>query len=224
MKKIFTLFAGFVLASTLDANADAVWLYPDDYEGNPLADYFKTEISKDAEGNFVISDFLYSEAPVSFTFEKPEPAKSSNMIFTGALDRTYEYPYLLDAEGENMTCWLWKYNGLEDWTPIYNPYVFEDGYSYVYRYDLTDPENEGFEYEYYGCICMAGVNEDNTFFGYVYVDFWFNEPETDAVNAIEASDSNKVEFFNLNGQRIENPANGLFIRKQGNKTSKVMIR
>ncbi|MDE6174636.1 MAG: hypothetical protein K2F88_03640 [Duncaniella sp.] len=33
-----------------------------------------------------------------------------------------------------------------------------------------------------------------------------------------------VEFFNLQGVRVENPSNGLYIRRQGNKVSKVIIR
>jgi hypothetical protein len=33
-----------------------------------------------------------------------------------------------------------------------------------------------------------------------------------------------VEYFNIQGVRVENPENGLFIRRQGNKVSKVVIR
>ena len=40
------------------------------------------------------------------------------------------------------------------------------------------------------------------------------------------SDSNDmpVEYYNLNGMRVDNPANGIFIRRQGNKVSKIYIR
>lgn len=41
----------------------------------------------------------------------------------------------------------------------------------------------------------------------------------------EIEDSNApVEFFNLNGQKVSNPSNGIFIRRQGASTSKVVIR
>ncbi len=33
-----------------------------------------------------------------------------------------------------------------------------------------------------------------------------------------------VEYFNLNGQKVANPSNGIFIRHQGSKTEKVVIR
>lgn len=42
---------------------------------------------------------------------------------------------------------------------------------------------------------------------------------------IEVNDSDApVEFFNLQGVRVENPESGLYIRRQGNKVSKVIIR
>ncbi|MDE6339163.1 MAG: hypothetical protein K2K97_05180 [Muribaculaceae bacterium] len=223
MKKIFTLAAGIAIAATLSANAETVKLYPEDYDGNQIAAWSESEMTINEDGNIVISDFLYSEAPISFKWVDIEPGKSANMTFTGKLDRSDEYPYFLDPDGDNMTCWLWNYNNIEDWTPIYYPYAFEDGYSWLYHYDLTDPENAGFEFEYYGRICMAGYNTDNSFFGYVYVDFWFNKP-TAAVDTIDASADAPAVYFNLSGQRIDNPQGGIFIRKQGNKTSKIVIR
>lgn len=47
-------------------------------------------------------------------------------------------------------------------------------------------------------------------------------PETSAVKAIEAVDENApVEYYDLNGVRVANPENGIFIRRQGNKVTKV---
>jgi hypothetical protein len=54
-------------------------------------------------------------------------------------------------------------------------------------------------------------------------------PISTAINTI-AADSNlddaaaPVEYFNLQGQRIAAPAQGIFIRRQGNKVEKVVIR
>lgn len=47
---------------------------------------------------------------------------------------------------------------------------------------------------------------------------------TDAIADVEADTDAPVEYFNLQGVRVDNPANGLFIRRQGNKVSKVVIR
>ncbi len=48
---------------------------------------------------------------------------------------------------------------------------------------------------------------------------------TDVVTSIEevAAENAPVEFFNLQGVKVANPENGIFIRKQGNKTSKVIL-
>lgn len=45
------------------------------------------------------------------------------------------------------------------------------------------------------------------------------------IEAIEANDENApAEYFNLQGVKVANPANGLFIRRQGSKVEKVVIR
>lgn len=46
---------------------------------------------------------------------------------------------------------------------------------------------------------------------------------TSAVSVNMADDS-AVEYFNLNGMRVINPSNGIFIRRQGNKVSKVFVK
>ena len=45
-----------------------------------------------------------------------------------------------------------------------------------------------------------------------------------AVEAVEAADNAVVEYFNLQGIRVENPANGLYIRRQGNNVTKVLVK
>lgn len=57
----------------------------------------------------------------------------------------------------------------------------------------------------------------------------FSYPEGDdtptGITDIEAADNNApVEYFNLQGVRVDNPANGLYIRRQGDKIEKVVIR
>ncbi len=47
---------------------------------------------------------------------------------------------------------------------------------------------------------------------------------TDAVDSVDVEENAPVEYYNLNGVRIETPANGLYIRRQGNKVSKVYLR
>lgn len=47
----------------------------------------------------------------------------------------------------------------------------------------------------------------------------------DGVEAIAVSDANApVEYFNLQGVRVANPENGLYIRRQGNTATKVLVK
>ncbi len=48
--------------------------------------------------------------------------------------------------------------------------------------------------------------------------------DSSSITEIGADDNAPAEYFNLQGIRVENPENGLFIRRQGNKVSKVIIR
>lgn len=54
--------------------------------------------------------------------------------------------------------------------------------------------------------------------------FSFTPGEESAITDIAADENAPVEYFNLQGMRVENPANGLFIKRQGSKVSKVIIK
>lgn len=45
-----------------------------------------------------------------------------------------------------------------------------------------------------------------------------------AVSTVIANENAPVEYFNLQGVRVDNPANGLYIRRQGNEVSKVLVK
>lgn len=49
--------------------------------------------------------------------------------------------------------------------------------------------------------------------------------DTSAVEQIDVTDGDApVEYYNLNGVKVDNPANGIFIRRQGSRTSKVVVK
>lgn len=48
--------------------------------------------------------------------------------------------------------------------------------------------------------------------------------ESGAVEAVEADVNAPVEYYNLQGVRVAEPANGLYIRRQGNTVTKVIVR
>lgn len=60
----------------------------------------------------------------------------------------------------------------------------------------------------------------------MYVIFGYEGeiPEADGVSDVCIDVNTRVEYFNLNGVRVANPENGIFIARQGNKVSKVVVR
>ena len=48
--------------------------------------------------------------------------------------------------------------------------------------------------------------------------------EFTGVNAVEFDENAPVEYYNLQGVKVENPSNGTFIKVQGKKTTKVYIK
>lgn len=59
-------------------------------------------------------------------------------------------------------------------------------------------------------------------FSYMQVAY---EGGNGGVEGIEADNANApVEYYNLQGVRVDNPTNGLYIRRQGNEVTKVIVR
>ena len=49
-------------------------------------------------------------------------------------------------------------------------------------------------------------------------------PESAGIDDITVDNDAPAEYFNLQGVRVDNPSNGVFIRRQGTKTEKVIIK
>ena len=56
--------------------------------------------------------------------------------------------------------------------------------------------------------------------------FYIQEKDYAGIEDIVADDNSdeQIEYFNLNGVRVENPQNGIFIRRQGSKVEKVIVK
>ena len=47
---------------------------------------------------------------------------------------------------------------------------------------------------------------------------------TSGIAGVEADANAPVEYYNLQGVRVAEPANGLYIRRQGNTAAKVLVK
>ena len=205
-------------------NAQEITVYIEDYNDNTVANPFVTNLIANNDGSFTITDVMNSGQPISFKFTEPEVNSWADFEITSPLDTSETYPYLMSENGKDyLYCIVYGYNDSEGPTEFNFPYVYLDG-SGIYRYDLNDSDNT---YEYYATICLNAFLEDDSLVGWFYLNFFFNRSSNGddaAVNVISADENAPVEFFNLNGMRIENPSNGIFIRKQGNNVKKIVVR
>lgn len=153
MKKIFTLLGGMLLASTLSTNAMEVKVYIYDYDTDKAAgNSYKTNLTKDSDGNFVLENFLgETDDPVtlSFKFEKPSKINgSSGITFTSdyyIYSEDYkDFLYLGKDEDNAPDMYIFNYNKGGEPLWFENPYIYNSAdYTYVMA---LDKDKYGYDY------------------------------------------------------------------------------
>lgn len=116
------------------------------------------------------------------------------------------YKYLFVKDQENNS-WIgyWTFDGDDSWYVEGDPTYVEDPaeqYNNLAAFDVMDDVN----YDYESIFIL-----------------W--DKVADGVSSVAAEEENApVEYYNLNGVRIENPISGIYIVKQGSKVTKQVIR
>lgn len=153
---------------------------------------YDTYLTMDEDGVYTLANFLNSGHSVSFTFDTPQVGAKKPLKFCGDIitydGEGYEDCVFLgykDAQGEiqPMTCYVFAPDATDTkGTKILDPYVYTPvGSTYVYRYDMTDSENE---YEYCVLMDVSGYLENDDYAPAYQVYFYFNEmdPVADPVD------------------------------------------
>lgn len=91
--------------------------------------------------------------------------------------------------------------------------VFTNG---TYANGTFTPTNNGVEY----MTISKNATGDNPTITSITVYY----SDKAGVEGVEADNNAPVEFFNLQGIRVANPENGIFIRRQGNSVTKVLVK
>lgn len=93
----------------------------------------------------------------------------------------------------------------------------EDG---TYTVDLLDYLEDNTRYEYYWEIAL-GENEPAV----SPLDYFTTEYLVTRINEVNIDNMEKdIEYYNVQGIKVSNPQNGIYIKKQGSKTTKVIIK
>ena len=58
----------------------------------------------------------------------------------------------------------------------------------------------------------------------MYIEITYTTGGSTSVDEIAADENAPVEYFNLQGVRVANPENGLYIRQQGTNVQKVLVK
>lgn len=202
------------------------YYYPDydDYDTYTEKEFkpFNTQLEAKSDGSYTLKNIFGTDNSISYTIGKYNPKNIALLTFTDNIKATagYEsYPYFLTPDGKYVTVTVED----EDGEKLEVDYLSgNEGSDYSYIQKSSDAEiAEGYD-EYYVYLCVSGFVGDAASVD-MYLSFGYNL-KTNAVGEVEINHNAPVEYYNLNGQRVTDPSNGLFIRKQGSKTSKVVIR
>ncbi len=171
-----------------------------------------------ADGKIGIDNFLnagYTAATVELTLDKAAKTATATKALLGqasvsATQKVSFYLWGFEEVGENLSVTpTVVFEGAaaqyEDGTPCT---VFTTPYCGIFdetgNYYLSD--------ENYTAISTQFVVDGDVFSG------------AGIGNVTVADENAPVEYFNLQGVRVENPSNGLYIRRQGNTATKVLVK
>ncbi len=227
MKKIFTLIGGALLASTLNVNATEAPAFTRADEGTAItvetknANAYSTTLSKNEDGSWTVADFIQSGVPFSFKFNKLEAVgDKSGITITSNFKEEGEKDFLLDSEDKPIEGLLVNYQGKGAEITLLNPNVYNNlSYSYVKKYDV---EKDGYEYK--ATFTVMATDENSTPYT-LYVSFTFDDQSNDpSAASIVNVETAPAEYYNLQGVKVTDPSNGIYLRRQGNQTTKVIVK
>ncbi len=222
MKKIFTLLAA--AAVTLSAMADTMILSnPGKVKQNILAgadlgtdvpDGWQMQCMNEAKNleagtaSFDINGNQY--IPIKFsngaqnTVTLPDGLVATKVTFYTTINK--------DAATQRPCYWA-EVGGVE--------YTLEDNHGIIESFkDYGNPNIQSFDLNNLNQFTFKNAGEQP----FAVLEVEYTKGDTSAITDIAADENAPVEYFNLQGMRVENPANGLFIKRQGSKVSKVIIK
>lgn len=193
------------------------------------SDYFDPWILADtgeslAEWYF---DSLSSSLPSLFPDDDSVALIGESSGILSSYDMLYLPPFSTKASDTGLRLNLYTGTDIPDMTLyVYSPYVGEEpvaigsvspkgnGFSWV---DFSIPDAyQGLDWV--NVIVECEFPEDEaTYFALKGVELTSGS----GIGAITGADSSEAEYFNLQGIRIANPENGIFIRRQGGKSIKI---
>lgn len=220
MKKIFTLFAVAAMALSASAQEVETWSAGGEVSNNvvTLPSITATFLDNTSKGStagagtwsFGATDVRGDQNGLEIKFAPTKNGKLE-IIFAAAIANNKSINMFVNDDTENKMDATLKDGtkitsgvNLKDQTPAINEIPKDEGVSY----DLK----AGNTYNFYA----GGTKWRLASFSYTI------SADQSSISDIVVEDA-PVEYFNLQGIRVANPENGLFIKRQGNKVTKVIM-
>lgn len=190
------------------------------------------------ETTSIYTPFLYDTISGEF---KNIGIEGYSMLVTGVNDKGEVLGYI-DAGGADLAYVYRTSTG--QWTPYVDYLIgrapelkdwIAENWTHEVEVEL-DPETGDTDFMEMDITGRPFVSADwNSFASFAY-NFWggddkgqylsyiirFDEEES-AISDVEESATAPVEYFDLSGRKVSNPVNGLFIKRQGNKSEKIAL-
>ena len=216
MKKIFTIFA--MAFAFVFANAEEVtfnFTDPSTLVTNPQIQY-----SPDNTDPILLNEVNIINGPVSIRIDCPEGTQSSQI------------PRLFYSTAQTNGGWAFRF--YKDSEVIIM--MEENTYIESATFNATNLDKNGVTFSYNGTFennvwTPNTSTEDNIV---ITKSATGNNPVISSLTIVYKTDTTSglttvtseetVEYYNLQGVRIDNPDNGIFIKKTGNKVEKVVVR
>lgn len=179
---------------------------------------------------------LVFHTTTQFSFDYTDAADRYTLAFAITEDNVGPYLQHNYFAGEDVDMHGWQ-NMDEDASTIYNDvarqYATNRGITGSIPATVVAGEKYDFEYK---MNMVSAIKDTDNIHGVVYI---INKATgvvenvtsvkkvggTSGIEDIDAAANNApVEYYNLQGVRVANPANGLYIRRQGSTATKVLIR
>lgn len=231
MKKFLLFFATAILSvMSMSAKYDAysygyIWFDDDSYADGGYWSAGSSSIWENAT-------FTVADGKITAAFEGIFKSENNVTFSFPVMNTNEQYEHLTFVSGFSQES-VDDFYTLEDAAGISYPIKLL-GYTFNYPEMYDDASNydtyagyytnsEDFRYEL--CIRMWGYDDsdaDYEFYEYIYCDI--PQAEQSGVAAVEAPVDAEAEYFNLQGVKVANPENGMYICRKGGRTHKVIIK
>lgn len=214
------------ILQTIDVTVDVdeAYYFPDysdssNYSKKALKS-FDAQLEILSNGTYKLKNIFGTDNYISYTAGNFNPKNVAKVTFTDNIYTYGGYPYFLTPDGSDYVAFTVEEENGEK-IEVEDLYGYEDvDYTYVYKTSEAEIA-EGYN-QYYVYLYVEGFVGENASLGMSLV-FGYNLQST-SVDNVEVDDNSSVEYYNLQGVKVTEPSNGIFIRRQGSKISKIAIK